>query len=93
MVCYDNGKESIELLMSSISVENLIMRPRNAIVAVSWRDIFHNKDNQQGEVSETAEGQPRSLLRMRKCAYPGYLQENPFVQNRGNGFFLFNRET
>jgi len=35
MVRYANEKNPIELLISSIRVENLIMRPRNAIIAVS----------------------------------------------------------
>jgi len=89
MVCYDNGKKSIELLMNSIPVENLIMRPRNAIVAVSWLTYSIIRITEKARYPRLQRVKPRSLLRMRKCTCPGYLQENPFVQNRGNGFFRF----
>jgi len=41
---------------------------------------------QKVNLFQGAEGCLRDLLSKRKCAYPGYLQENPFFQIEGMGF-------
>ena len=92
MVRYDNEKNSIELLISFIRVENLIMRPRECYNSCILTDIFHRRITKKARYRDCRGSSHRPSedkeMYLRRLSIG-----EPILSNRENGFLFFDRKT